>query len=89
MIWIFITQIALGVCAIVIALKIKQINDAQAKRFEVFERWMFESIYSINHKVLLPEEHEKPTINKKAKVHSPTTEAMYEFSGKKDDWFED
>lgn len=67
---------------------IKKNNIEQIARQKEFEKWLFESLYSINHKVLLPSEHEKPTISKKASVYIPGKDPMAEFNGKQDDYFE-
>jgi len=67
------------------------LHDLEKKRIErdkVFQKWIFESLYSIDHKVLLPEEHEKPAINKKAVVYIPSKDPMAEFRGQKDDFYE-
>lgn len=67
---------------------LKEIRDTEKRRIErekIFHKWMFDSLYSLNNKVLLPEEHEKPTINKKARVYSPTEDGLAEFNGLKDD----
>lgn len=61
--------------------------DKIKKAHENHEKWLFESLYSMNHKVLLPKEHEKPTINKSAVIFSPTEDGMAEFNGMKDDFY--
>jgi len=61
--------------------------DKQAKKFEEHEKWLFDSLYSIDNKVLLPKEQEKPMINKEATIYSPTEDGMAEFNGMKDDFY--
>jgi hypothetical protein len=51
------------------------------------QKWLFESLYSIDKSVRLPEE--KAEIKPKAKiaVFKPSDNPMREYKGEKDDWF--
>jgi hypothetical protein len=67
---------------------IKQLDESEKRAIErqkILQDWLFNSLYSIDHKVLLPTELEKPMTSKKAKVYSPTEDGMAEFNGMKDD----
>lgn len=80
----FLTAVVTGS----IYLLARHIDELEKKRIErqaIFEKWIFESLYSINHKVVLPEVHEKKTINRPAKVYSPSEDPMSEFTGEMDD----
>ena len=68
--------------------KLDEIEDRAITRHQLFEDWIFQSLYSLNNKVLLPTEHEQSTINKPATVFSPTQDGQAEFNGLKDDWHE-
>lgn len=48
--------------------------------------WLFKSLYSINNKVLLPDEVEPKIERKKAVIHSPKKKGMIEFTGGLDDF---
>lgn len=54
--------------------------------FEVHQKWMFDSFYSINSNVKLPDELEKKEY-KKAIIVSDKDDPMKEFSGDHDDYF--
>lgn len=54
--------------------------------FEVHKKWMFDSLYSINSNVKLPDELEKKEY-KKAIIVSDKDDPMKEFSGDHDDYF--
>lgn len=69
----------------------KELADIEKRiidREEIFQKWIFESLYSIDHKVLLPEEHEKKSVSKPAKIYSPIEDPMNEFTIGKDDFYE-
>ena len=70
---------------IVILRYMRKLEDEKKEREKVFEKWIFESLYSINQKVLLPTEHERPMLSKRAVVFKPTEDPMAEFQGLKDD----
>ena len=69
--------------------RIDLMEDLAIRRHVLLEDWLFKSLYSINHKVLLPEEKEKPITTKKAKVHSPTEDGMSEFDGSRTDFLQE
>lgn len=50
------------------------------------EKWLFDSLYSINNKVLLPDDLEKPVEDIPAKVYSPFKDPLNQFKGQKNDW---
>ena len=59
----------------------------QIQREQIFQKWIFDSLYSMNNKVVLPDSHEvKEDDNLKASVHSPDEDPMSEFDGVIDDW---
>ena len=72
-----IVTIALMIISLwtLVYLKFKKLEE----RNKVFEKWIFDSLYSINPKTLLPEEHDRPMINKKATVFKPEQDPMAEF----------
>ena len=59
--------------------KLDEIEERAITRHVLLEDWLFQSLYSINNKVLLPDEAEKPLSNKKATVYSPEDDPMNEF----------
>ena len=62
-------------------------------REKAHQKWLFDALYSINNKVVLPEQvvesiKEKESKEEfKASVYSPTDDPMGQFEGKKDDWY--
>lgn len=54
--------------------------------YQEFKTWLFNSLYSINHNVLLPTEMDK-TEFKEAIVTADKDDPMKEFSGDHDDYF--
>lgn len=52
---------------------------------KITRKWLFDSLYSINHAVKLPEELEKNEF-KQAIVLSDATDPYNELDGRKDDW---
>lgn len=78
-----IIVVALGI----IICEIRQNKEDQIEREKIFEKWMFDSLYSINNKVVLPDAHEiKEDDNLKASVYSPEEDPMSEFEGFIDDF---
>ena len=59
----------------------------QIEREKIFQKWMFDSLYSISSKVMLPNEATRETESKAASVYSPEDDPMSEFDGTVDDWF--
>lgn len=59
--------------------KLDEIEDRAITRHALLEDWLFQSLYSINNKVLLPDEAEKPLSTQKATVYSPEDDPMNEF----------
>ncbi len=59
--------------------RMDQIEDRAITRHALLEDWLFQSLYSINNKVLLPDEAEKPLSSKPATVYSPEDDPMNEF----------
>ena len=59
--------------------KLKEDKADLIEREQIFQDWLFTSLYSINNKVLLPTEQEKPLSNKPATVYSPEDDPMNEF----------
>lgn len=84
-----LTILVILVCYVVGVGVFLEFEKRQVARQKEFETWLFESLYSINHKVLLPTEHEKPTVAKKATVYIPGKDPYAEFTGKQDDFFGD
>jgi len=62
----------------------KRIHDAN-----IYEQWLFGSLYSIDNKILLPSDKEPVIINKNATVFSPTEDGMAEFNGDKCDLYDE
>lgn len=60
--------------------------DAMKAQDEVTRQWIFDSLYSINHEVKLPEAIDKFE-PKEAIVISDKTDPYKEFTGDHDDWF--
>ena len=59
----------------------------QVAREEAFQKWLFDALYSINNKVVLPDSHEiKEDDNMKASVYSPEDDPMTAIEGVVDDW---
>lgn len=54
--------------------------------FEKHQKWLFDSLYSLNSNVKLPDEMEKKEY-KKAIIVSDKDDPMKEFSGDHDDYF--
>ena len=67
---------------LLISYRITKLIEHQDKRQEIFEKWMFDSLYSIDKNVVLPETV-APTEFKKAKVFAKNP--MNEFTGLLDD----
>ena len=67
---------------LLISYRITKLIEHQDKRQEIFEKWMFDSLYSIDKNVVLPETV-SPTEFKKANVFSKNP--MNEFTGLLDD----
>lgn len=64
-----------------------KVEQRQVEREEKFQQWLFDALYSINNKVVLPDSHEiEEEGDLKASVYSPEEDLMTEFSGGKDDW---
>lgn len=61
--------------------------DIYLEQEKELRKWLFDSLYSINHKVLLPTEVEKPLGKEKATVYSPSEDGMSEFNGQDEGWF--
>ncbi len=59
---------------------INKLSDEQKEREKVFQKWIFDSLYSINNKVLLPEEKEVIS-TENAIVISPEDDIMFQFKG--------
>lgn len=51
------------------------------------QKWLFESLYSIDKGVKLPEEKAVIKTKEKIKVFKPSEDPMREYRGEKDDWF--
>ena len=61
----------------------KRLRDGFDARLVILENWLFKSLYSMNHKVVLPDEaplETKLAPTKKARVYSHSEDPMYEFS---------
>lgn len=67
------------VCYAHIMKELREIEDRSIRRHALMEDWLFQSLYSINNKVLLPDEAEKPLSSKPATVYSPEDDPMNEF----------
>lgn len=72
----------ISIITLLISYRITKLIEHQDKRQEIFEKWMFDSLYSIDKNVVLPETA-SPTEFKKAKVFSKNP--MNEFTGLLDD----
>ncbi len=84
--------LGIGVVAIMlqnifIVLLAEKHKREQIEREEKLQQWLFDALYSINNKVVLPDSHEiKEDDNLKASVYSPEEDPMSEFEGVRDDW---
>lgn len=77
------------VCYVYGMKELREIEERAIEREKIFEKWMFDSLYSMNHNVKLPEVFEpKPETHKKPIVYSPERDPMAEFNGNKDDFHE-
>jgi len=65
--------------------KISEAEERAIRRHLLLEDWLFQSLYSINHNVKLPDEIIE-IIPKKASVYNPLKDPMSEFTGDLDDW---
>ncbi len=77
----FLALIALLMLAVmhIILVRLEEIEERAITRHALFEDWLFTSLYSINNKVLLPDTNPEPPSNKKASIHKPEEDPMYEF----------
>lgn len=66
--------------------EIKELKKFTGKRIYDSEMWLFNSLYSINPNVVLPEETEKKLSDIPAVVVNVGDDGMDEFNGEKDDW---
>lgn len=66
-------------CFVYVMKELREIEDRSIRRHALMEDWLFQSLYSINNKVLLPDEAEKPLSSKPATVYSPEDDPMNEF----------
>ncbi len=83
---ILISNIAfIGYCSSVIIKKMDAINKEEIKRQIALEQWLFKSLYSMNHNVLLPDEVAVALTNKKPTVYVPRDNPMGEFDGTMED----
>ena len=64
---------------------IKKNEKKRKKDLEEQSDWLFKTLYNINKGTLLPTEHERPMLSKRAVVFKPTEDPMAEFQGLKDD----
>jgi hypothetical protein len=72
---------------VLLFIKIENNRRKDLEREQIFQKWMFDALYSINNKVVLPNAHEiKEDDNLKASVYSPDEDPMSEFEGTRDDW---
>lgn len=62
----------------------KKLNEMDAFNRET-RKWIFDSLYSINHNVKLPNEDTKVEM-KKAIIYNESKDPYSEFNGKLDDW---
>lgn len=91
MIFYIVEGVIFFLCAVNIYLCVKLISmgNSYYNHFTAHQKWLFNSLYSINQTVLLPEEHEKPMSTKKVYVYDPGADPMAEFNGNKDDFYGD
>lgn len=80
LIWIIVGNMCMSYFLYKIILQ----NKEKQKRDAIFEKWIFDSLYSINNKVKLPETTEKKVF-KRAKISSTEENPMNEFNGMHDD----
>lgn len=70
--------------------KIKEMESKRIERENKQNKWLFDSLYSMSSKVMLPEEYEEAPKKKEslaAKVFYQDQDPMYEMNGLRDDWF--
>lgn len=87
-VWIVLTAYYLGIVK-----KIKQSEQRQIEREEKFEKWLFEALYSIDQKVLLPPEKERIETEKdqeevKGHVYRPSQDPHAIFRGEGGNYYE-
>lgn len=58
---------------------IKDAEHRSIAREKIHQEWLFKSLYSISANVLLPIEHELPSVGKPTKIYKPEDNPMYEF----------
>lgn len=59
--------------------------EAMKKRHGELEKWLFDSLYTIDSNVLAPKEQIKP-VTRRAKIINRHDDPMNEFTGYVDDW---
>ena len=67
----------------------KRNEKKRTEHDEIYEKWIFDSLYTINPNVLLPESHEKVEKIKPATVYCPSKDGMSELNGNDEGWFND
>jgi len=73
------------ICFVYTMKELHEMEQRQIQRQALHEDWLFQSLYSMNHSIQLPTDPIQPTINKKARVFSPSEDGMAEFNGQMDD----
>lgn len=68
--------------------KIHHLEELRISREEGLKKWLFESLYSINNKVVLPTEAGKEISNEPGGVYVPSKDPMAIFTGKHEDYYE-
>ena len=74
------------ILGIFIAVLITETATQIHKRFDKLEKWLFDSLYSIDQDVVLPESTVIKSSNSPASVYNPNEDPYSEFNGKQDDW---
>lgn len=72
---------------IIIILEVRKLDKKRRESQEIFEKWLFDSLYCINSKILLPTVHEKKEPVRFAKVYVPSEDGRCEMTGQDEGWF--
>lgn len=81
MIALFLTLVIVSLCYVNIKKDLREIKEFNLET----RKWLFDSLYSINHNVKLPEDKKEVEV-KEAVVINPRLDPYSEFNGNKDDW---
>lgn len=81
---IFLLVLSILINALSVSFIIWKIYDVEKNDAKI-TRWLFDSLYSLNSNVKLPDDESKIS-TAKAEVYNPATDPMNEFDGRRDDF---